>query len=279
MAAESAGRIETGSAVVTRPFDYGTVITYTFESAHWQATRFSDGTRYGVWYGSWDATTTVYETAYHWSRFVRDSFGTEDRAIRTERRLFDVRCDALLIDLRGKEKAYPGLVDRKSYAFCQQVGRHVHEQGQNGLLVRSARCDGVNAAIIPPERLRDVRDKLFLTYRLQPGARPARRRAGAGRAHGSGSAPSALELKIDRCYRGVIGLVRRCPAPTRITSAPRCAKRPTVTTPAMPLIVVSSACGSSIVSPSTSRITLPLSVVNPMRHAGRPPRRTSSRAT
>ena len=37
--------------------------------------------------------------------------------------------------------------------------------------------------------------------------------------------------------------------------------------------------GSSIVRPATSRITLPLSVVNPMRHAGRPPRRTSSRAT
>ena len=139
MAAESAGRIETGSAVVTRPFDYGTAITYSFEAAHWQATRFSDGTRYGVWYGSWDATTTVYETAHHWSRFVRDSYGTEDRAIRTERRLFEVRCDALLVDLRGKEKSHPGLVDRKSYAFCQQVGRHVHEQGQNGLVVRSAR--------------------------------------------------------------------------------------------------------------------------------------------
>jgi hypothetical protein len=83
MAAESAGRIETASAVATRPFDYGTVITYTFETAHWQATRFSDGTRYGVWYGSWDTTTTVYETACHWSRFVRDSFAGERRWRRT----------------------------------------------------------------------------------------------------------------------------------------------------------------------------------------------------
>ena len=168
VAAESAGRIETDSAVVTRPFDYGTVITYTFAAAHWQATRFSDATRYGVWYGSWDTTTTVYETAHHWSRFVRDSFGDEDRAIRSERRVFDVRCDALLIDLRGKEKTHPGLVDRKSYAFCQHVGSLVHEQGQNGLLVRSARCEGVNAAIFRAERLRDARDKLFLTYRYNP---------------------------------------------------------------------------------------------------------------
>ena len=168
VAAVSAGRIETESAVVTRPFDYGTVITYTFETAHWQATRFSDGTRYGVWYGSLDAATTVHETAWHWSRFVRDSYGTENREIRSERRLFDVRCDALLIDLRGKEKTYPGLVDRTSYAFCQQVGARIHEEGQNGLLVRSARCDGVNAAIFRPERLRDVRDKVFLTYRYNP---------------------------------------------------------------------------------------------------------------
>ena len=79
-----------------------------------------------------------------------------------------MRCDALLVDLRGKEKSHPGLVDRKSYAFCQQVGRHVHEQGQNGLVVRSARCDGVNAAIMRAERLRNPRDKLFLTYRYNP---------------------------------------------------------------------------------------------------------------
>ena len=192
VAAESTARIDTPSAVVTRPFDYGTVITYTFDSAHWQATRFSDGRRYAVWYGSMDVATTVYETAFHWSRFVRESFAGHDRAIRTERRLFDVRCDAMLIDLRGKEKAYPGLVDRKSYAFSQQVGSHAHEQGQNGFLVRSARCDGVNAAIFRPERLADVRDKLFLTYRFNP----ARDQLVVERVQGRAwlkLAPSALE--------------------------------------------------------------------------------------
>jgi len=48
--------------------------------------------------------------------------------------------------------------------------------------------------------------------------------------------------------------------PIRITSAPRRANRPTVTTPAIWLIVVSSATGSSIVRPETSRMTLPLSL-------------------
>lgn len=166
IAAEGAERIPTAAALISRPFDYGTVISYSFDSAHWQATRFSDGTTYGVWYGSLDVETTVYETAWHWYRFVTDSYPAEDREIVTERRVFDARCDALLIDLRGKETAYPDLVSRTSYAFTQQIGRYVHAQGLNGLLARSARCDGTNAAVFKPERLSNVRDRTFLTYRL-----------------------------------------------------------------------------------------------------------------
>jgi hypothetical protein len=166
IAAESAERIPTGAALISRPFDYGTVISYSFDSAHWQATRFSEGTAYGVWYGSLVVETTVYETAWHWYRFVTDSFAAEDREIVTERRVFDVRCNALLVDLRGKRAAYPALVSRRSYVFTQQVGRYAHEQGLNGLLATSARCDGVNAAIFKPERLSNVRDRTFLTYRL-----------------------------------------------------------------------------------------------------------------
>ena len=93
IAAEGAERIPTAAALISRPFDYGTVISYSFDSAHWQATRYSDGTAYGVWYGSLDVETTVHETAWHWYRFVTDSCPAEDREIRTERRVFDVRCD------------------------------------------------------------------------------------------------------------------------------------------------------------------------------------------
>ena len=165
-AAEGAERIATAAALISRPFDYGTVIGYSFDAAHWQATRYSDGTTYGVWYGSLDLETTVHETAWHWYRFVLDSYGGEDREIVTERRTFDVRCNALLIDLRGREALHPELVSRSSYAFTQQVGRYAHEQGLNGLLARSARSDGSNAAILKPERLSNVRDRTFLTYRL-----------------------------------------------------------------------------------------------------------------
>ncbi len=73
---------------------------------------------------------------------------------------------ATLIDVRGKEAAYPDLTSRTSYAFTHRAGRYVHEQDLNGLLARSARCDGTNAAIFKPERLSNVRDRTYLTYRL-----------------------------------------------------------------------------------------------------------------
>ena len=39
IAAEDAERLPSIAALITRPFDYGSVVSYTFDSAHWQATR------------------------------------------------------------------------------------------------------------------------------------------------------------------------------------------------------------------------------------------------
>jgi hypothetical protein len=169
VAAESATRIPTPAAMIPRPFDYGTVITYPFLPQNWQATRFSDGLAYGVWYGSLELETTVYESAWHWHRFVLDSFPKETREIVGERRVLDVRCDAILLDLRGKEKKAPRMLDRRDYAYPQGLGRYLKAQAQNGLLVRSARTAGDNAALLRPEVLSSVREKCFLTYRMNPG--------------------------------------------------------------------------------------------------------------
>jgi hypothetical protein len=168
MAAEDRGHAPTSSATITRPFDYGTVLSYSFDAAHWQETRFSDGTAYGVWYGSLDLDTTIYETVYHWHRFVMDSFGGENRVIIGERRVFDVRCDAALVDLRAEVARYPDLIDRRSYAFTHRVGRYLQGTGVPGLLVNSARCEGVNAALFRADPLSNVRDRAYLTYRCNP---------------------------------------------------------------------------------------------------------------
>ena len=168
IAAEAQEYITSDAPLITRPFDYGVVITFPFVPQHWQETRFSDGLEYGVWYGSFELETTVYESIYHWRRFIADSFATEDRMIVGERRVFDVRCDAIVLDLRGKQDRFPQLVDRTSYGYTHALGRYLHAQGQNGVLVPSARARGTNAAIFRPRVLSRVRDRCYLTYRTNP---------------------------------------------------------------------------------------------------------------
>ena len=165
-AAESATRLASAAPLITRPFDYGTVVTYPFVPQNWQATRYSDGLAYGVWYGALEIETTVLETVYHWHRFVMDSFPGLARTIVGERRVFQVRCDAILIDLRQARE--PRLTHRRDYRFTWQLGRFLWERAQSGLLAPSARAAGTCAAIFRPEALADVRDLCFLTYRMHP---------------------------------------------------------------------------------------------------------------
>lgn len=167
IAAESIERIPSEAPLVTRPFDYGSVITFPFVPHNWHATRWSDGLAYGVWYGSLELETTVYESVFHWHRFVTDSFPDLGRELVGERRVFHVRCRAVLIDLRSR--ADSRLVDRRDYAYPQALGRYLHERSQNGLLARSARCEGSNAALLDPRCLSNPRDACFLTYRMAPG--------------------------------------------------------------------------------------------------------------
>jgi hypothetical protein len=165
IAAESATRISSPAPLITRPFDYGTVITYPFVPHNWHATRYSDGMRYGVWYGALELETTVRETLYHWHRFVTDSFPLE-REIVGERRVFQVRCEAILIDLRNAKE--PRLVERNDYRFTQQLGAYLSQRAQSGLLAPSARGPGTAAGILRPEALSEVRDLCYLTYRMNP---------------------------------------------------------------------------------------------------------------
>lgn len=165
IAAEGATRIPSPAPLITRPFDYGTVITYPFMPQNWHATRYSDGLQHGVWYGALELETTVRETVYHWHRFVTDSFPV-DREIVGERRVFQVRCEAILIDLRNAKE--PRLVERNDYGFTQQLGAYLSQRAQSGLLAPSARGPGTAAAILRPQALSGVRDLCYLTYRMNP---------------------------------------------------------------------------------------------------------------
>ncbi|WP_263768566.1 RES family NAD+ phosphorylase [Propionivibrio soli] len=150
--------------VIHRPFEeahWNDAIDYPFK--HWMRSRYSDGS-FGVWYGADSVETTVYETVYHWREgFLRDA-GFTQPGIRIERKIYLVRCDAALIDLRPTVTACPALVDPDDYTLTHQVGAKLHREGHPGLLSRSARCSGDVYAVFNPRVLSDPRQLCFLTY-------------------------------------------------------------------------------------------------------------------
>ncbi len=159
---EAATRAPVDQPAVQRPFD--DVIGFPF--THFSNTRFSDGT-FGVFYGSLSLDTTIYETVYHWWQFLKDS-GFDDVSVVGERRVHLVNVDGLLFDCQEGYRDYPGLVDPVSYEFTHRVGRYLHQRGRDGLLTRSARCEGVNTPVFSKQRLTNPTIHCYLTYKLDP---------------------------------------------------------------------------------------------------------------
>ncbi len=155
--------------VINRPFEYAQAIAHVFGRPPWAATRFSDG-GHPAWYGALELETTIWETVHHWHRFLTDSgFDRHDQPVIGERRVFKVRCTAILLDLRGHVAEYPGLVDPHDYRFAQEVGARVAAGGPPGLLTHSARCNGDNLVVFRPDVLSRPRGHCFLEYELAPG--------------------------------------------------------------------------------------------------------------
>lgn len=103
------------SPIIMRPFRYGTSLDAAASAR--LPTRFSDGSRFGVWYGSLDILTTLYETVYHWKRRLADMLTAIDEEVVSERRVFKVLATGIIIDLRGKHLAFPGLIAPDDYTF------------------------------------------------------------------------------------------------------------------------------------------------------------------
>ncbi len=155
-------------AVIDRPFQYGVAIS-PGKNSRGTASRFSDGSHFGVWYGSLSVATTVFETVYHWLRMMEDAGlpGKYKGPITTHRRVFKLTARGILIDLRGKETEYPDLISDRDYRFTHQLGDYLHSAGQKGLLVRSARdTEGINVAAFSSDILFDPRHSCYMEYEL-----------------------------------------------------------------------------------------------------------------
>lgn len=152
--------------IIQRGFDYTrSIIDYPFKNEPCLFTRFGDGT-YGVWYGSLEMKTTVFETCFHMIKAELAVEGLEEKIVR-ERAVYRVKCSAILIDLSGKQKSYPKLV-ADDYGFTHQIGQRINREGHPGLLAPSARTKGTNIIIFNPDVLSDPRLHCYLTYNFDP---------------------------------------------------------------------------------------------------------------
>lgn len=166
VAAESRVKSHISSGHIERAFHYTTSVGYPFETDNYLLTRYGDGS-YPVWYGSLDLKTTIYETAYHMLKAELGIEGLNEIVIR-ERAIYDVHCEAALIDLTHNKEFYRQLT-AENYDFTQPIGRRIHREGQPGLIAPSARHrDGKNAVIFNKKILSNPRLKCYLTYKLNP---------------------------------------------------------------------------------------------------------------
>lgn len=154
--------------IIHRSFEEATwndAIGYPFQN--WMRSRYSDGT-FGIWYGADSVETTVFETAHHWRFGLLEDAGFIAPGIRIERKVYRIRCDAALVDLRGVVTRFTALIDPHDYTLTHQTGSRLHREGHPGLVSRSARCDGDIYAVLNPDVLSDPRQSCHLTYVTTP---------------------------------------------------------------------------------------------------------------
>lgn len=165
--------------IIHRPFEdahWAHAIDWPFK--HWQHSRFSDGS-FGVWYGCAAVDTSVYETAYHWvSGFLRDA-GFERESILAERKVYEVHCDAALLDFRPLSSDYPGLLHPSDYGYTQAIGARLQREGHPGLITCSARHPGgQNYAVFNAAVLSAPQTHCLLSYQLADGVITVEKQAG-----------------------------------------------------------------------------------------------------
>lgn len=115
-----------GATWVMAPFAY----------ANPRGSRFSDGS-YGVYYAGKDLATAVAETAFHFSRYARES---GDGPRRESMRVMVGTIDASLHDLESLDPATRRpLLDPDSYLASRRFASTIREAGSNGIHYPSVR--------------------------------------------------------------------------------------------------------------------------------------------
>lgn len=123
--------------------------------------RFSDG-GYGVFYAARDRATAVAETRHHHAAFMA---ATAQPAMHLPMRLYHVRVDARLHDLRPHGAVDDAVHDPADYGVARALGRRLWEAGSAGVAYRSVRhAGGQCVGLFRPDAARDCLHAAYLLY-------------------------------------------------------------------------------------------------------------------
>lgn len=157
--------------IIDRPFEEAAwieAIGYPFQPPNWSGSRFSDGA-FGVWYGADSIETTVYETVWHWRNGFLADARFEHEGVSIERKVYQVQCDAALVDFRPEIERAPALIHPDDYSATQQLGKRLKGEGFPGLVTKSARCGGDTFGVLNPVVLSAPVFECSLNYRIEQG--------------------------------------------------------------------------------------------------------------
>jgi RES domain len=112
-----------------------TCIMAAFTHLNPQGSRFSDGS-YGVFYCARKRDTAIAETRHHSALFMA---ATSEPPMRLQMRLYTVKANGEVADLREASHADPRIVDPDEYAYAQGIGRQLRSAGVQGIRYPSVR--------------------------------------------------------------------------------------------------------------------------------------------
>lgn len=145
-----------------RVFGQGTgPIMASFTHLNPGGSRFSDGS-WGVFYAANDRKTAIEETRYHHARFLQ---ATREGPCHLPMRLYSVRIDAELHDLRNAQGELRRALDPDSYAASRALAARLRAAGSAGLVYGSVRNPGGQCVgLFKPRGAKDCLHAAYLLY-------------------------------------------------------------------------------------------------------------------
>jgi len=136
-------------------------IMAAFTHVNVDGSRYSDGA-WGMFYAARERATAVAETRYHHARFLA---ATAQGPMHLPMRLYHVKIDARLHDLRPREPGFEACHHPDDYGPARALGRSLRAAGSAGVVYRSVRhAGGQCVGLFSPRGARDCLHAAFLLY-------------------------------------------------------------------------------------------------------------------